>query len=208
MGVPESSRGSEPGDVSLVEIRGLALLDALERRAAGSREHADAVATYAFATAAELGLERSRCELIREVARLHEVGRLYVPSRVVSRRRDELAVGELEQVEQSTAAGAELARGAGVPEEACEWILATRERYDGLGPAGLRADEIPLPSRIVRVACAYHELTQRAAGGPLVRDEGRALTLSELRGAAGTILDGVVVEALACVVTRAAAADA
>src|SRR5207247_8570873 len=52
------------------------------------------------------------------------------------------------------ALGAELARGAGIPEEACDWIAAMGERFDGGGPAGLAGERIPLESRIARVACA------------------------------------------------------
>ncbi len=207
-GAPDpGASGGEDDDASLVRIRGLALLDALEEHATGSREHADAVATYAFASAVEMRLERSRCELAREVARLHEVGRLFVPARLAARLREELEPAELAQVEQSPWAAAELARGAGLPEEACQWLLGTRERYDGLGPAGLRGDEIPLPSRITRAACAYHEVAQRSArsGPPLVRDEPRVLALSELNRSAGSVLDPRVVEVLSHVVARAAA---
>lgn len=185
-------------------MRGLALLDALEQYAPGSHEHADAVATYAFAIAVELGVERSGCELIREVARLHEVGRLYVPAALAPRRRAELAEIDLEQIEHSSAAGAELARGAGVPEGACRWILATGERYDGLGPGALRGDEIPLAARISRAACAYQEQTERATEGPpITRGGPRELALSELGRASGTVLDPSVLGALARVVARA-----
>ena len=207
-GPPAASRRDTDGsDAALVRDRGRALLTALEQYAPGSHEHADAVATYAFAIAVELGIERSGCELIREVTRLHELGRLYVPAAMAGRRRSELAGSEAEQIEQSPAAGAELARGAGVPEEACTWILATRERYDGLGPGALRGDEIPLAARISRAACAYQEQIERTtkdAPGP--GGEPRTLALTELGPVSGTLLDPRVLEALARVLGRAGAA--
>ena len=200
----ELPSGEERPDASLVRARGLPLLEALERYAPGSRGHADAAATYAFAIAVELGLERSRCELIREVARLHEVGRLYVPVQLASQRRDQLEPHELEQVEQSPAAAAELARGAGVPEDVCALILATQERYDGLGPGGLRADAIPMAARISRAACTYQEVTERDTDTlPLPRNEPHARAVSELGRSSGSVLDPIVLEALARVVARA-----
>ena len=163
------------------------------------------MATYAFAIAVERGLERGCCELIREAARLHDVGRLYLDPSLAQRPTEALSAAELSEAERSRAAGAKLAWGAGVPERACEWVAAASERYDGSGPAGKRGEEIPLAGRITRVACAYVEVVERtAAAPPMVRDEPRALALSELRGAAGTTLDGQVVEAMAAIIARAA----
>ena len=44
---------------TLVQARGSTLLDALELHASGSRDHADGTASYAFATAFELGFRRA-----------------------------------------------------------------------------------------------------------------------------------------------------
>ena len=66
------------------------------------------------------------------------------------------------------------------------WILRTRERYAGDGPEGLAADAIPLPSRIIRVACAIDLM---------LAPSGLAATVAALRGAAGTDLDPRVVDA-------------
>jgi HD-GYP domain-containing protein (c-di-GMP phosphodiesterase class II) len=191
-----------------VRSRGLALLEALELHAPGARERADAVASYAFATAVELDLVRERCELIRETARLHDVGRIYLPAELSARPPAELLPHERELVDGNPEAGAALARGAGVPEEACGWILAARERYDGRGPDGLKGAELPLPARIIRAVRTYDEAAGRArANAPRRRGEPRALALSSLRDAAGTELDPDVVAALARVLERAAGAE-
>ena len=44
---------------TLVQSRGSTLLDALELHVPGSRDHADGTASYAFATAFELGFRRA-----------------------------------------------------------------------------------------------------------------------------------------------------
>ena len=60
---PSAVPSSDPEAMSvatLVKARGAALLDALELHLPGARDHADGTASYAFATAAELGLDRER----------------------------------------------------------------------------------------------------------------------------------------------------
>ena len=205
--VPASSTGDEePAEAVVVSARGLALLDALERHAPGARAHADAVATYAFATAAELGLRTGACELVREVARLQEVGRLYLPPELALRPRDEMSAEEHSELEHSRQAGSELARGAGLPQEACRDLGSIDERFDDRGPSGIGSRQIPLPARIARVTCAYQEAIERFTdSSSLVSEAPRQLALAALRGEAGMAYDDVVIKALSAVVTRAAA---
>ena len=186
-------------------LRGEPLLDGLEAHIPGSRDHADATAGYAFATAVEIGLDRESCELIREAGRLHEVGRLYLPAWMLAEPPGTLSGSEREQLDSHEALGQKVALGAGVPEAACAWILHCRERFDGAGPGGLAGEGIPLASRIIRVACAYGTLLaeQHAAERP---DEARHAALAWLRDAGGAELDPALVEALARVIQRAAGA--
>jgi HD-GYP domain-containing protein (c-di-GMP phosphodiesterase class II) len=188
---------------ALTRLRGGPLLDALDGHVPGAREHADATAAYAIAVAVEIGLDREQCELIREAARLHEIGKLYLPAALIERPSGELSAEERAQLVSHQAAGHSLALGAGVPEEACAWILHARERFDGGGPDRLAGEGIPLPSRIIRVACAYATLLpNQPAASP---EEARHGTLAWLRAAGEAELDPALVEALGRVVRRAAA---
>ena len=137
-----------------VSARGAELLDALERHLPGSRDHADGTAAYAFAAAVELELPRDHAEAVREAARLHEVGSVYLSAEVLTKPAGELTAEEQASLDSRFARGAELARGAGVPDLACEWMDGVGERFDGGGPAGLAGEQIPIESRILRVACA------------------------------------------------------
>ena len=74
------SRAADPGRAAVVAALGAALIDALEQHLPGAREHAEATAAYAFAIAAELAWPRERAELVREAAKLHDVGMVYVPA--------------------------------------------------------------------------------------------------------------------------------
>ena len=200
---PASEHGPSP--LALIRSRGSALFDALERHRPGWGDHAVGTATYAFAAAVELGLERERAEAVREAARLHEVGMVYVPNEVLAKPPGELTPEERELLDSRFASGADLARGAGIPEQACEWIGATGERFDGGGPQGLAGERIPIESRIVRVACAFDAVVAAPAkelpnASP---DARRQAAVDELRRAAGTELDARVIAALAALLERA-----
>jgi two-component system cell cycle response regulator len=197
---------SEFGLASLIRPRGASLVDALEAHLPGSREHAEATGSYAFATAVELGHDRSHSELVREAAKLHDVGRVYVPRDVLAKDPDSLSEEERAQFDHQYEAAHGLARGAGIPEQVCGWILRTRERFDGHGPEGLTADGVPVESRIIRAACACDLLLTASADqrpGASI-DERRQAAIDGLREAAGGELDPRVVEAFAALLERAA----
>jgi HD-GYP domain-containing protein (c-di-GMP phosphodiesterase class II) len=195
------SSGAEPeaSFATLVRDRGATLLDALERHVPGSREHADGTASYAFAAAAELGASRLRAELVREAARLHEIGMVYLPAEVLARPRTELGPQEAVLADSHPAYGAQLARGAAIPEQACEWIGAAGARLGGVLPG----EEVPLEARMIRVACACDSLLAKPKS---TRQPGARLAIAELRAAAGGDLDPRVVEAVVAILDRAASA--
>ncbi len=133
---------------------------------------ADATGAYALATAVGLGFGRPEAELCRETARLADVGRIYEPA------------GAHQE------AGAQLARGAGVPELVCEWILGVGEHYDGTGPLGCRAPR----SRSSRASSAPRSAATSSCEGA---------EPAELRALAGTELDPAMVDALASMLEQA-----
>jgi HD-GYP domain-containing protein (c-di-GMP phosphodiesterase class II) len=182
-----------------VEARGTTLLDALERHLPGARDHAEGTASYAFAAAAGLGIGRDRAEAVRATARLHEVGKVYLPPALLAKPRPELTTQEAALVDSHWAYGAALARGAGVPDAACEWIGASGRRFDGGETGGLPGD-LPLEARVVQVACECDGLmVSRRAGQPA-----RLAAIAGLRSGAGTRLDPAVVDSLAEILEHAA----
>lgn len=197
--------GSDFTLASLVQIRGAPLIDALDRHAPGSREHADATGSYAFATAVELGHDRSRAELAREAAKLHAVGGVYVPAATLARPAAERTPAERSEVDGLHEAGCRLARAAGVPEQVCGWILRIRERYDGRGPDRLAGPAIPLESRIARAACCCDRaLADPGTGEGTTPDRPQGRAIAALREDAGRALDPRVVESLSGILGRVA----
>ena len=205
-GAPSSEADPAAGGLSdglaeLIQVRGVTLLDALEGHRPGSRDHADATASYGFAAAVELGFERAHAEAVRETARLHEVWMIYVPASVLAAKPENRNAEGKALIAAHPIHGAKLALGAGIPAQVCEWLRASAERFDGRGPAGLAGERVPLEARIVRVACACDTaLTAPHAAGSSA--DHRAASLATLRSAKGRELDPRVVDALTSMLDR------
>jgi putative two-component system response regulator len=201
-GAPSPEEAGADADLaSLLRRRGAPLVDALERHLPGARAHAEATASYAFAGAVGLGLTRSQCEVAREAAILHEVGAIYVPAAVAGKPAAQRDPAEASAWAEHYEAGYRLARGAGIPETACGWLLHARERFDGSGPEGLAGEEIPIESRLIRAGCEC----QTAVAAAVADGEEPARAAAEgLARRAGDELDPQVVAALASVLERAA----
>ncbi len=199
---PSPDPRSELDLASLLRLRGEPLVEAVERHLPGARKHAEATASYAFAGAVGLGFDRAQCEVAREAAMLHEIGLIYVPAAIAVKPPRERDEAEAATWAEHYEAGYRLARGAGIPEHACGWLLRVRERYDGGGPEEIAAERIPIESRLIRAACLCQTTLVAAAGG----GEGPALraTIDVLAERAGTELDPRVVAALTTILERAA----
>ncbi len=196
------SSPADPGLAALLRERGAPLLEALERHLPGAREHADGTASYAFVAAVAIGFDRTQCEVAREIARLHEIGLVYVPSEVLARPASARDDDEIRAYDGHFEAGYRLARGAGLPEMASGWLLRARERFDGKGPEGIADARIPIESRLIRAACVCQtELSTPTLPGELSGSERATVELSRQAGAQ---LDPSVVAALTGVLERAA----
>jgi cyclic di-GMP phosphodiesterase len=185
------------GLASVVRLRGIALLEALESHVPGAREHADATGSYAFAAAANLGLDRGRAEAIREAAKLHDVGLVYIGADTLLRPPEKLDEDERGALALHPETGAQLAYGAGIPDRVCEWLRRWGENFDGSGAGGVAGGAIPLESRIIHAAC-------RCDAALSVQGR-QAAAAGHLRELAGSVLDPEAAEALAATLERASA---
>ncbi len=182
--------GSQAGtELQLATV--IALAEALDIRDTGTGQHSHTVGRYAELMGRELGLDEERIERVRLAGVLHDIGKIGISDRVLTKP------GPLDKCEwQEMYTHPEIgARLLSRPEFADlrEWILAHHERPDGLGyPHALRADQIPLEARILAVADAYEAMTaDRCYRAAL----GEAAARAELEGGAGTQFDAAVVAA-------------
>ena len=169
----------------------IALAEALDIRDTGTGQHSHTVGRYAEMMARELGLAEERVERVRLAGLLHDIGKIGISDRVLS-KPGPLDADEWQEMRTHPEIGARLLSRAEF-EDLRAWILAHHERPDGLGyPHKLSGDEIPLEARILAVADAYEAMTaDRCYRAAL----GEAAARAELEAGAGTQFDDRVVAA-------------
>jgi putative nucleotidyltransferase with HDIG domain len=159
-------------------------------------DHAIAVAECSLRIAVRLGLDPDVRRTIAAGALLHDVGKLRVDDRILS-KPGPLTPDERRNVEQHPLEGERILQDSVEP-PVREVVLAHHERWDGAGyPQGLAGSDIPLAARVVAVADAYLAMCEtRPYRARLTKDE----AVGELEACAGTQFDPACVEALVSVV--------
>src|SRR5205085_1204241 len=139
------------------------LARAAEHRDDDTHEHAMRIGSISEALARELHLDLTTVEDIRRAAPLHDIGKIAVPDRILS-KPGKLDTAELREMRRHPDIGAMILSGgrASVLRMAEEIARTHHERWDGNGyPFGLSGDQIPLAGRVVAVADVFDALTHR-----------------------------------------------
>jgi HD-GYP domain-containing protein (c-di-GMP phosphodiesterase class II) len=166
------------------------LCRAAEAREGHNTGHGQAVAKYAEMIARELGLDQEEISEIAFSGLVHDVGKLLVPERVLS-KIGHLTDDDVYVMRMHAGLSADIVASVPGSERLQEAVRHHHERYDGGGyPDGLRGDGIPLSARIVMVADAYATMTRELPYSP-ARNVLEAA--DELERGAGTQFDPNVV---------------
>lgn len=188
----------ERGDLA-VDAGIRALVTALAESDGETHAHSHEVAATAGAVGRRLRLEPARLAEVELAALLHDVGKLRLPRRLLTKP------GKLTELERRLIRlhpdwGADMVASVPGLEGVALIVRLHHERPDGRGyPLGLTGEQIPMAARIVAVCDAYGAMTQRRPySAPLDVDE----ALAELERHAGTQFDAEVVEALVTIERR------
>ena len=167
-------------------------------RAAESRElqtsgHGDLVARYSEVIARALGLSSEETADLVYAARVHDVGKIFVPERVLN-KSGPLGDDEFQQVKMHAHVGAEIVGTIPHCDRMREAIEHHHQRVDGSGyPDGLRGEEIPLWARIIALTDAYANMvTEQTFAAARTPEQ----ALEELSKMSGTRFDGMLVRLL------------
>ena len=170
-----------------------ALLAALNARDGYTGGHSRAVVNLTECVARRMGLSENELRLARQVALLHDIGKLGVPDSVL-RKPGPLDAHEWAVMREHPVIGARIVSSIPGLDDLAPAIRAEHERWDGNGyPDGLAGGEIPFASRIVFVCDAYHAMISNR---PYRKAMPEALARRELRRAAGSQFDPAVVDSL------------
>jgi HD-GYP domain-containing protein (c-di-GMP phosphodiesterase class II) len=135
-------------------------------------EHMQRVATQAVLVARGLGCDESGQARIRVGAYLHDVGKLRIPSALLS-KPEPLTSEELAILRRHPLWSAELLAPVELPWDVTAMIRGHQERLDGSGyPFGLQGDQIPMEARVIGIVDFYDSQMsiERPQGSPSKAD--------------------------------------
>jgi response regulator RpfG family c-di-GMP phosphodiesterase len=190
---------------ALDTLRRLAM--AAEYRDDNTHEHTERVAELAARLARHLGHEDRTVWLVRQVAPLHDLGKIAIPDTVLL-KPGKLTREEFEVVKTHAVLGARvLAGGESDLLRAAERVARSHhERWDGTGyPDGLAGNDIPLEGRLVHVADVFDVLVHER---PYKESWTVEAAAEEIRRGAGTQFDPEVVRSFEAIGAGAWQADA
>jgi len=169
-----------------------AMVKIVETRDPYTAGHQQNVAELATAIAREMNLEEERIDRLRTAAVIHDIGKMYVPSDILSKP------GKLSEIEYSLIKthphyGYEIVKDMDFHCSIAQAILQHHERMDGSGyPAGIKGDEIILEAKILVVADVVEAM---AADRPYRPAQGLNRALEEISMNRGKLYDQAVVDA-------------
>ncbi|MDT8395387.1 MAG: response regulator [bacterium] len=133
--------------------------------------HGQHVSNLSVAVGARLGLEPDKIDALRWGGLLHDVGKIFLPGKIIT-REGMLSAEEFMVVKSHPRLGYDLCRAFSMLDGALPVIKHHHERMDGKGyPEGLRGNKIPLPARIVSVVDVYDTLVRRRPYRPAFSPE-------------------------------------
>ncbi len=151
--------------------------------------------------AAQMSLDPGTVERLRFAARLHDIGKVFIPRDILD-EPGPLSEAQWVELRRHPLMGYELVRDR-VPAEVARIVLTHHERFDGTGyPNAISAAAIPLEARVLQVADAFDAITSARPYQPALSVD---YALSELVRCSGTQFDPSVVEATVAIASRATA---
>lgn len=140
-----------------MEELSMSFSQSLEIRDFKTAGHSRDVLALGTMMAEEIGLEID--QVLRDSLLLHDIGKLGIPDRILLKESG-LSDEEWTTMKKHSELGADLLGHFESYKEISRIVLAHQEHFDGTGyPNGLKGKEIPLYSRIIGIADAYHAMT-------------------------------------------------
>src|SRR5689334_18325307 len=159
----------------------------------GTAEHSDDVVLITEAIGQRMGFTGPEAEDLLAAASLHDIGKAWVPRRILE-KRGPLNSEEWTLMRRHTLVGEEIL--SSVPElaDVGRLVRHSHERWDGRGyPDRLMGAEIPLGSRIIFCADAFHAIR---CDRPYRPGRSAREALAEIKRCAGSQFDPTVATAL------------
>lgn len=171
----------------------LSIARTVDAKDTNTSEHSFRVSEYSVAIAKRLGYSEEKCENLRQMALLHDIGKIGIPDAILN-KPGKLTDEEYEIMKSHVIKGGEILKDFTLIDNVDVGALYHHEKYDGTGYChGLKGEEIPLDARIIGIADAFDAMTaNRVYRRHLEMD----VVLDELKRCKGTQFDPALVDIL------------
>ncbi len=174
-----------------------AMTATVEMRDPYTASHQRRVTVVACAIARELGVGEDSFLALTMAGRMHDLGKLKVPTEILT-RPGKLSALELQMMKEHPQATYDLLKGIDFPWPVAEIARQHHERIDGSGyPQGLKGDEMLPEARILAVADVFEAMSSHRPYRPSL---GVEAAIEELQSHQGVLYDAASVDALVLLV--------
>lgn len=171
----------------------LTIAQAVDAKDENTSQHSIRVSEYAVKIAERLGCTKEQCDDLKNMAMLHDIGKIGIPDRVLN-KPGKLTDEEYAIMKSHVEIGAEILRNFTWIDHVADGALYHHERYDGRGYVhGLKGEEIPLNARIIGIADAFDAMT---ANRVYRKKLDFSFVLEEMKKGRGTQFDPKLVDIL------------
>jgi len=183
--------------IYLDTIRTLAA--AIDAKDPYTKGHSERVAKISVILAQELNLSNRDIENIEYVALLHDIGKIGIEDRILS-KEEKLTTQEYKKIQEHPVVGAKIIEPIDFLKNAYISIYHHHERYNGNGyPDGLKEKNIPIYARIIGVADAYDAMS---SDRPYRKKFSKEKILKEFTDQSGKQFDPQIVNALMLILKK------
>jgi putative two-component system response regulator len=169
----------------------LAMSKIVESRDPYTAGHEEQVARIACIIAQRMSLAKDQVEAIRIAGSLHDIGKIAVPSEILT-KPGRLSRLEMEMVKTHSQNAYDILKTIEFPYPIAQIILQHHERMDGSGyPQGLKGEDILLEARIIGVADVIEAMSAHRPYRPAL---GIEIAIEEIANRRGTLYDTQVVD--------------
>ena len=146
-------------DISLKTI--LVISNTVEAKDEYTSQHSHRVADFSCMIARKLGWSEEQIAHLRNIALLHDIGKISVPESVLN-KPGKLTDEEYEQIKRHTTTGGEILHELTLIPHVDLGAEFHHERYDSRGyPSGLAGTDIPFEARIIGIADSFDAMRYR-----------------------------------------------
>lgn len=169
-----------------------AIATTIEARDPYTAGHQRRVALLSAAIAREMGLPDAQVTGVKRGAEIHDIGKIYVPSEILS-RPGRLSEIEFDLIKIHPQVGYDIIKDIEFPWPVAQMVLQHHERIDGKGyPAGLQGDQIIVEAKILAVADVVDAMVSHRPYRPAL---GLDAALAEIEKNRGLLYETAVADA-------------